>query len=217
MTVADRLPLTRDRIIVAALGYVDDNGLEALSMRKLGAVLGVEAMSLYNHVDNKDDVLDGILDLVLREVPLPDPTLAWHERLRFLARGFRDAGLAHPGVLPMFGSRPIRTVEGFAPLECAFGILRDASLDADRALDAFLALCSFVLGRVLLDVDGQRSAAPPSDPAAAIDLSAIATADHPRLVELRLAVGRSEGTREFERGLDILVDGIRALVGHSTA
>src|SRR6476469_1505374 len=110
MTMADRIPLSRERIIAAAVAIVDEHGLESLSMRKLGAALGVEAMSLYNHVDNKDDVLDGVLDHVLKEVPLPELDLAWEEQLRVLARGFRAAGLAHPGVLPMWGSRQIRTV-----------------------------------------------------------------------------------------------------------
>ena len=81
MTMADRIPLSRERIITAAVAIVDAQGLEALSMRKLGASLGVEAMSLYNHVTNKDDVLDGVLDHVLREVPLPDPALAWDDQL----------------------------------------------------------------------------------------------------------------------------------------
>jgi TetR/AcrR family tetracycline transcriptional repressor len=211
MAVVTRVPLTRDRILDAALSLVDEYGLDALSMRKLGAALGVEAMSLYNHVDNKDDVLDGILDRVLCQVPLPDPALSWDEQLRVLARGFRDAGLAHPGVLPMFGARPIRTLEGFAPLECAFGVLRDAGLDADRALDAFVALCSFVLGRVLLDMGATRS----TGQAAAIDLPAIIGGEHPRLVEMHQAAGRSQSTREFERGFDILIDGLRGLVDRS--
>jgi TetR/AcrR family transcriptional regulator, tetracycline repressor protein len=207
MTLATRVPLTRERIIVAAVALVDAHGLDALSMRKLGAALGVEAMSLYNHVDNKDDVLDGILDRVLCEVPLPDPALAWTEQLRVLARGFRSAGLAHPGVLPMFGSRPIRTVEAFAPLERAYDILRSAGLDPDAALDAFLAMSSFVLGRVLLDMGGLKVV--PSE--ATIDLSAVPTESHPRLVELRRAVVGGHSSREFERGLDLLLEGIRGL------
>src|SRR3954454_18343682 len=174
MALATRVPLTRERIIVAAVALVDAHGLEALSMRKLGAALGVEAMSLYNHVDNKDDVLDGVIDLVLREVPLPDADLAWEEQLRVLARGFRAAGLAHPGVLPMWGSRQIRTVEAFAPLERAYDALRTAGLDPDAALDAFLAMSSFVLGRVLLDMG--NIAIEPLD--GTIDLSLVPTEAH---------------------------------------
>ena len=207
MTVATRVPLSRERIIVAAVALVDAHGLESLSMRKLGAALGVEAMSLYNHVDNKDDVLDGILDHVLREVPLPDRDLPWREQLRVLARGFRAAGLAHPGVLPMFGARPIRTVEAFAPLERAYDILRNAGLDPDAALDAFLAMSSFVLGRVLLDMGSLRVT--PVD--GNVDLTAIHLESHPRLVELQRAVAGSHSSREFERGLDLLLEGVSGL------
>ena len=207
MAVATRVPLTRDRILDAALSLVDEHGLEALSMRKLGAALGVEAMSLYNHVDNKDDVLDGIFDLVLREVPMPEPHLAWDEQLRMLARGMRSAGLSHPGVLPMWGSRPIRSVEAFAPLERAYDILRTAGLDPDAALDAFLALCSFVLGRIMMDMSASLTV-PTADP---VDLSGISLEAHPRLVELQGAVARTQSLREFERGFDLLLQGLRGL------
>ncbi|MGZ4706218.1 MAG: TetR/AcrR family transcriptional regulator [Acidimicrobiales bacterium] len=211
MTMADRIPLSRDRIILAAVAIVDEHGLEALSMRKLGAALGVEAMSLYNHVANKDDVLDGVLDHVLREVPLPDPTLAWDDQLWVLGRGFRDAGLAHPGVLPMFGARAIRTIEGHAPLEAAFGILRDAGLDRDSALDAFLSMSSFVLGFVLIDMGGMRQVAD-GRALAPSELAELAADSHPRLVELGEALGNGDTTREFERGFTMLLDGLRRLI-----
>src|SRR6266516_4793524 len=74
MATTSRAPLSRERILQAALALVDEGGLESLSMRKLGQKLGFEAMSLYNHVANKDDVIDGILDLVLEEGELPSPT-----------------------------------------------------------------------------------------------------------------------------------------------
>src|SRR5205085_4812067 len=87
-----RIPLSRARILVAALELADEAGIESVTMRKLGQALGFEAMSLYNHVSNKDDVLDGILDLVLAEMPPPDPegglaairssSLAAHEALK---------------------------------------------------------------------------------------------------------------------------------------
>jgi len=211
MTMADRIPLSRERIITAAVAIVDAQGLEALSMRKLGASLGVEAMSLYNHVTNKDDVLDGVLDHVLREVPLPDPALAWDDQLWVLGRGFRDAGLAHPGVLPMFGARAIRTLEAHAPLEAAFGILRDAGLDGDAALDAFLSLSSFVLGFVLIDMGGMRQVAA-GQAFDLSDLAELAADNHPRLVELGDALRNGDSTREFERGFTMLLDGLRRLI-----
>src|SRR3954469_4281965 len=82
MAVTPRTPLSRERILRAALELVDEAGLDALSMRKLGQALGFEAMSLYNHVENKDDVLNGILDLVLAEMEPPLPAGDWVSSVR---------------------------------------------------------------------------------------------------------------------------------------
>src|SRR5215216_5548720 len=91
-----RLPLSRDRILKAALELADERGIESLSMRKLGQALGFEAMSLYNHVANKDDVLDGILDLVLAESEPPTPAGAWDAAIRTSAISVHDALRRHP-------------------------------------------------------------------------------------------------------------------------
>ena len=81
-TAAIRTPLSRERVTTAALLLIDADGLDALSMRKLGAALGVEAMSLYNHVANKDDLLDGMVDLVVSEIDLPSDATDWKEAMR---------------------------------------------------------------------------------------------------------------------------------------
>src|SRR2546423_5127414 len=91
-----RLPLSRDRILQTALELVDTGGIESLTMRKLGQALGFEAMSLYNHVANKDDVLDGILDLVLAESEPPSPAGEWDAAIRASAISVHDALRRHP-------------------------------------------------------------------------------------------------------------------------
>ncbi len=149
---ASRPPLTRDRIVEAARALIDEEGLAALSMRKLGARLGVEAMSLYNHVDNKDDVLDGVLESLLAEVPIPDPELPWRERLAALARSFRAVAIAHPSMIPLFTARRVRSPRGWAPLVCTYEILRGEGLDPASAVDAFSTAASFVLGFSLTEV-----------------------------------------------------------------
>ena len=90
-----RVPLNRDRVLRAALDLVDEGGVEALSMRKLGQMLGVEAMSLYNHVANKDDILDGIADVVWREIDLPVPGEEWEEAIRLPDGTSRYLRLGH--------------------------------------------------------------------------------------------------------------------------
>jgi AcrR family transcriptional regulator len=205
MHATDRLPLTRERIVVAAIEFADEHGIEALSMRKLGAALGVEAMSLYNHVANKDDVLDAMLEHALVEIALPDESWPWDRQLRMLAEEFRAAGLRHPGILPLFGTRGIASVAGLAPLERAYGILRSTGLDPDDALDAFVSAASFVLGYLITERGGFRDVAA----GRTVDVATIDPAEHPRLIEMGLALANHDGDREFTFGVDLLIAGVR--------
>lgn len=100
-----RKPLTRQRIIEAALRYVDHNGLDALSMHKLGAELGVRGMSLYSHIADKDALLDGIVELMWTEVLPPDPGDGWREAVRGLVRSLRGLAQRHPCAAPLLMSR----------------------------------------------------------------------------------------------------------------
>src|ERR1700704_5080540 len=95
-TTEPRLPLSRERILGAALTLADTSGIESLSMRRLGHALGFEAMSLYNHVANKDEVLDGILDLVLSESEPPSPAGDWDAAIRTSAISVHEALRRHP-------------------------------------------------------------------------------------------------------------------------
>src|ERR687897_673164 len=106
MAVVKRRPLSRRRILEAAVRFVDREGLEALSMRKLGSELGVEAMSLYNHVPNKDALLDGMVEVLLGELEVPSERAAWEERVKEAYRGFRRLAHEHPNVFPLLVNRP---------------------------------------------------------------------------------------------------------------
>jgi AcrR family transcriptional regulator len=140
-----RKPLNRERILVSALALVDEQGIEALSMRRLGQALGFEAMSLYNHVSNKDDLLDGILDLVLAEMEPPDPdgglaairssSLAAHEALQ---RHPWAAGLLMaPGRI-----RPAR----LEYMNALLGALRNAGFSAETTYHAYHVLDAHIIG-----------------------------------------------------------------------
>jgi AcrR family transcriptional regulator len=204
MSMGTRVPLTRERIIAAAVELVDESGLDALSMRKLGAALGVEAMSLYNHVDNKDDVLDGILDAVLREVPRPDPDLPWDDRLRELAHGFRRVGLAHPGVLPMFNSRRIISAEGFAAIANIHTVLREVGFDAGTSLDAFVFVASFIAGYLQIDMGRiQMTLA-----GRVTDYASWDAREHADGVELGLGLMARDWDTEFDRCIDLMLAGL---------
>lgn len=102
--------LTRQRVLEAALRLLDQEGLEGFSMRKLGAALGVEAMSLYNHVESKRALFDGVIELLISQAPLPPrPDATPCEELWAFAHGLRDVLRAHPRVLPLGATSPLRT------------------------------------------------------------------------------------------------------------
>jgi len=150
MSSAD-LPLSRTRIIAAALDLVDREGLAKLSMRKLGAELGVEAMSLYNHVTHKDDLLDGVVDALLAMVVVPAQNGTWQEFLRELAQEFRVVGVEHPEAFGLLISRNKATLQSWDPLLSCFTALQRAGLSDREAHIAFGAMSGFVVGHVLME------------------------------------------------------------------
>ena len=105
-TPRPRIPLTRERVLRAALALADEGGIESLTMRKLGQELGVEAMSLYNHVENKDDIVDGIIDLVLGEIEVPSGDADWKSEIRRTAISSHDVFLRHRWACSLMMSRP---------------------------------------------------------------------------------------------------------------
>lgn len=212
MAVAERVPLTRERIITTALALIDQDGLESLSMRRLGAALGVEAMSIYHHVANKDEVLDGVLEQILLEVELPPDEGPWQERVRALVRAWRVVALRHPGAFVLVDTRPIRSVRGYAPLESAFRILSDAGLSPAAALDAFSVAAALVLGCVRQGPQGPGTPTTPDVADHGADLDELG--DHyPNLVQALVEHGDDVDLDvQFEMAIDILVAGLERLV-----
>ncbi len=148
-----RAGLSRERVLRTALELVDRDGLDALTMRRLGRELGVEAMSLYSYVENKQDLIEGVVEQVFKEMPLitPGPG-SWQERLRIHAAMFRDALLRHPRAIRLVAGRPLITEGTVAFVESALVELRSIGLDlptADRVLEV---IASFTLGHVAENV-----------------------------------------------------------------
>ena len=180
--------LTRERVCLAALELVDSEGREALSMRRLGARLGVEAMSLYRHVRNKDDLLDALQAAILGGLGGALPADGdWRTRLRGLAEGLRDALLEHPNVIPILATRPVRAPEALMPIVSAWMALEREGFSGDDARKAVIAVGVFTIGHVL----GEASA----EPAPSAGLPSRPGAD------------------EFEFGLTAMLDGIAARRG----
>lgn len=198
-----RAGLDRERVLRAALALIDRDGLDALSMRRLGAELGVEAMSIYNHVPDKEAILDGVCEVVLAELPAPEGTGSWTARLRLGAIRFRELGLRHRNAFPLFATRPIGAhASSRALAEATLAVLREAGFDAASAIMAYRTLVRYVLGFVLAEV----AAAPHGRPAAA----AAPDPAHPLFAEMLAGLEDDDPEALFTFGLDVLLAGLAA-------
>lgn len=150
-TPGQRAGLSRERVLDVALTIADRDGLAGLTMRKLGAELGVEAMTLYHHLPNKDALLDGLVERVL-ELATPPETGDWAASMRGYAIGLRAMLLEHPGVLPLAATRPAVTPGTLRTVERSLTLLRDAGFPLGLALDLVNALSVFVIGHVAAEV-----------------------------------------------------------------
>ena len=139
--------LSREAIIDGAIKVIDQKGLEKLSMRGLGKELGVEAMSLYNHVKNKSELFDGVQERLLEQLELPtEETLSWQDLVRTIALNFRDLLKAHPGAVPLFSARSARAPGSLQVLNHCVGVFLSAGLPPDTAIQLFQIVYTYVLG-----------------------------------------------------------------------
>ena len=205
MAVVKRRPLSRRRILEAAVRFVDREGLEALSMRKLGSELGVEAMSLYNHVPNKGALLDGMVEVLLGEVEIPPRSKEWEERVRDGYRAFRRLAHEHPNVFPLLVERPPETMDGVWLVEEFLQTLREAGFGAEEALHAFRSLSSYTFGYAMAEIRG--FALEPEG--SRLGARALSPEEFPNLCELGPRLERVDHDAEFEFGLDLLLSGLR--------
>lgn len=151
MTPADRTPLSRQRVAEAALTLGDAEGLDGLSMRKVGASLGVEAMSLYNHVRNKDDLLDAIGDLLYGQVLeryVSKPDVEWQENARMLVQTFYDVAMEHPNMVSIMLDRPIPSITKVFFLQQCFEVFVTAGYPTKEAALAFNTVAGWMTGMV---------------------------------------------------------------------
>jgi len=205
-----RSPLSRDRVLRAALELADEGGIGALTMQQIGRRLGVEAMSLYRHVRNKDEILDGIVDLVFAEIELPADQSSWIAVLRARSISARAALRRHPWAITLMESRMAPGPANLRSHEDAVTVLLDGGFSAATATHAYNLVDSYVLGFALQEVNMPFSNA---EELAAVgeQLLAHLSADaYPNLVRVSrelLASGFDYGA-EFELGLDLILDGI---------
>lgn len=155
-TRGQRAGLTRQAVLKAAVALADREGLKALSMRRLGAELGVEAMTLYHHVSNKDALLDGLVEQLLAEaIPSQIESESWQAGLCGYAHSLLETLLAHPNTIPLVVSRPAVTARNLQLMEDLLEKLRAAGFPLDVGLDVLYSLASFVVGHVVTHPDGE--------------------------------------------------------------
>jgi AcrR family transcriptional regulator len=207
--MATRTRLTRERILAAGLALADGSGVEALTMRRLGEELGFEAMSLYRHVANKDDLLDGMLDLVLAEWELPDGDGEWIERLRRSALSVHDALRRHPWAAQLLIAgarvRPAR----LRYMESLLACLRQAGFDADRTYHLYHLIDGHIFGFTMWEI--AHTAIPLDHEQVVKLLESIPWHEYPNLAEHRDQHGTEGPHREvsaFEVGLDLILRGL---------
>lgn len=209
---APRNTLSRDRIIAAAKKIADDEGLDAVTIRRIAAELGVKAMAVYHHVTNKDEILDELIDLVFSEVEAPAISGPWRDELARRCRSMREALRRHPWAVGLMETRGTPGPANLAGHEAVLGVLRAAGFSIPATAHAFAILDAFVYGFVLqetmLDIVEITEIAP--DFAAAIN-----PALFPHLTEMTTQHVMSDGYRfadSFEVGLTLTLDGIGRLL-----
>jgi AcrR family transcriptional regulator len=204
-----RTPLNRDRVLRAAVDLADQTGIDALTMRRLGERLGVEAMSLYNHVANKEDLLVGMADTVLTEVELSAEGVDWKTAQRHRAVSVCEMLVRHPWAAVLIGALPHPGPETLRYTDAVLGSLRRAGFTADMASRAFWMLDSYIYGfaRQQSNVQMQEEA----DPAVAQATQDLPEETYPYLVEAAVSFAAGPGwdiEYEFEFGLGMILDGL---------
>jgi AcrR family transcriptional regulator len=210
-TAQRRAPLTRELVLTTALGLADQGGLASLSMRKLGQELGVEAMALYYHFANKDEVLDGIVDLVYEEIELPAAGADWRTAMRRRAISVRDVLLRHRWAIEMMESRRNPGPANLRHHDAVIGSLRAGGFDMAMAAHAYSVLDAYIYGFALTKMNLPFDATDDIADLAQEMLEPFPADEYPNLVAFITEHAMQPGydfADEFEYGLDLILDGL---------
>ncbi len=218
---ARRTPLSRDRVVDAALHIVDTEGIEALSMRRLAQALDREAMSLYHYATNKAALLEGVVELVLSELTVNPDATDWRQELRELARDFRHLALAHPHVVPLLITRPLSTPLGLRPpgtlrpLEDFLTLLTRAGFTPTHALHAYRLFFGFLHGYVLDELQEIVDNPDETDDLLRLGLHRLPRTQFPHLRALASELANYDGAAHLDQGVEMMLTGLQTHF-HST-
>jgi AcrR family transcriptional regulator len=204
-----RRPLSRERLLETAVELADNNGIESLSMRKLGDAVGVEAMSLYNHVANKEDLLDGMVDIVFSEIDLPADGSVWKSAMRRRAVSAREVLARHRWAISLVESRGTPGPATLRHHDAALGSLRAAGFSIEMAGHAYALLDSYILGFALQEASHPFGKGDEKVKLATDFLRAVPAGEYPHITEFlvqRYLQADYDYGDEFEFGLDLILE-----------
>ena len=209
-----RVPLSRERVFHAAVRLADERGIESLTMRALGEELGVEAMSLYYYVANKDELLDGMVDLVYGEIELPSGEADWKTAMRGVATSAREAFSRHRWAITLMETRTRPGPANLRHHDSVIRTLREAGFSVKQAIHAFSLLDSYISGFALQELTLPFDTPEELAQAAESILGQFPADDYPHLAETITEHVTKSGydyADEFEVGLDLILDGLERL------
>ena len=208
--------ITREVVFATALEIIDSDGIDALSMRRLGAALGRDPMVLYRRAPGKAALLDGVVETVLAELKVDPADPDWASQLRTVGRAYRALALAHPKVVPLLVTRPLATPLALRPhgtlrpLENLLALLTRAGFSGPDALHIYRAFFGFLNGHVLNELQELVENPDETDDLLRLGLNRLPLLEFPLTRGLAHALASYDGAAELERGLDILLAGLAA-------
>jgi AcrR family transcriptional regulator len=209
-----RVPLSRDRVLHAAVRLADEGGFTSLTMRKLGQELGVQAMSLYNHVANKDDIRDGIVEIVFGEIEVPSGREEWKAAIRASAISAHDALLRHPWACNLMMTTTKVGATRLRWMESLLRTFREAGFSAELTHHAYHALDSHITGFTLWQANMPFETHEELADLAEAFLRELPSDRYPYFAEhaeWHLTESGPDEPSEFEFGLDLILDGLERM------
>jgi AcrR family transcriptional regulator len=213
---ARKAQLSRALVLTKALEIVDAEGLDALTMRRLGQELGRDPMSLYRYAENRAALLDGVSELVLNELSIQPGDPDWKAELRLIAHRLRSLALQHPNVVPLLVTRPLSTPLGLRPLgtlrplEQILSLLIGAGFSPAGALHVYRAYYGFLYGHILNELQEFVVDPEENEVLLRLGLHRLPAREFPRLRALAPALADYDGSAELDQGLTILLSGLEA-------
>ncbi|MCU1434594.1 MAG: TetR family transcriptional regulator [Pseudarthrobacter sp.] len=218
--IGEKPRLSRELVLSTALALVDAEGLDALTMRRLGQELGRDPMSLYRYASNRAALLDGVTELVLQELSIVPDRADWQAQLRRIAHDLRLLALRHPNVVPLLVTRPLSTPLGLRPLgtlrplEQILSLLIDAGFAPADALHVYRAYYGFLYGHILNELQEYIVDPEENEALLRLGLHRLPAKEFPRLRALGPVLVDYDGAAELDQGISILLTGLAAPLIH---